>query len=515
MKRLTTVILLLLTGSLFAQAPGDDLFATNQILKVELQFAQTGFWDSLVLNYSSETYMKADVTITDNTGVSTFQDIGIRLKGNSSYGHPGDKKSFKLDFNRYVDSLDYDKLEKLNFNNCFKDPTFMREKIIYDICHNELMPAPRCIYADVYMNGTYWGFYDVVEQIDDDFLNTHFDNSSENLFKAGAAFGAGSYYADLLYYGTDTTAYENRYSLENNSTENDWTDLIKLTDFINNSSDADFADSLQYYFNEPVLMKSLVLDNLFSNLDSYTNSARNYYIYHNPVNGLWEWIKWDCNEAFGSYPAGGGMGGGGVTDMTTLAVDYYALSRPLLERILTIAATRATYDYYYCDMKNKYFTSAYIDAAVNVLDDLIRTAVLADDNKMYTDDQYINNLDENITAGGGPGGGTIYGLKSFVADRNSYLEDVIDCTQIGQSITPVTGFVVSIYPNPTSNLVNLNLDKSDIYQIQLFNLNGRLVLEETINGSTTNFDLQLFPSGMYLLKVSNSTNTIISSVIKN
>lgn len=47
-------------------------------------------------------------------------------------------------------------------------------------------------------------------------------------------------------------------------------------------------------------MKSLVLDNLFSNLDSYTNSARNYYIYHNPVNGLWEWIKWDCNEAFGS-----------------------------------------------------------------------------------------------------------------------------------------------------------------------------------------------------------------------
>ena len=180
MYRLITILLAVCFLPLKAQEPGDDVFATDQILKVELSFSQSGFWDSLVNNYSSETYMKADVTITDLTGVQVLEDIGIRLKGNSSYGHPGDKKSFKIDFNRYVDSLDYDKLEKLNFNNCFKDPTFMREKIMYDLSHDAAVPAPRCIFANVYMNGTYWGFYDVVEQIDDDFLNTHFDNSSEN-----------------------------------------------------------------------------------------------------------------------------------------------------------------------------------------------------------------------------------------------------------------------------------------------------------------------------------------------
>ena len=200
MYRLITILLAVSFLPLKAQEPGDDVFATDQILKVELSFSQSGFWDSLVNNYSSETYMKADVTITDLTGVQVLEDIGIRLKGNSSYGHPGDKKSFKIDFNRYVDSLDYDKLEKLNFNNCFKDPTFMREKIMYDLSHEAGVPAPRCIFANVYMNGTYWGFYDVVEQIDDDFLNTHFDNSSENLFKAGAAFGAGTSAADLMYY---------------------------------------------------------------------------------------------------------------------------------------------------------------------------------------------------------------------------------------------------------------------------------------------------------------------------
>ena len=169
----------------------------------------------------------------------------------------------------------------------------------------------------------------------------------------------------------------------------------------------------------------------------------------------------------------------------------------------------------FCDIKNKYFTDAYIDAPVITLDALIRTAVLADDNKMYTDDQYIDNLDGNITAGGGPGGGTIYGLRSFVAARNSYLDGVVDCTQIGQDISPVSLFSVSVYPNPTTDAININLDTLDNYQIQIYNIDGTLIAEQLINGSNSNFDLQLFPAGMYLVKVSNSTNTIITPVIKN
>jgi hypothetical protein len=498
---------------MYAQGPGDDVFATDQILKVELTFSQAGFWDSLVTNYSTETYMMADVVITDNTGVHSYDEIAIRLKGNSSYGHPGDKKSFKIDFNRYNDTMDYDKMEKLNFNNCFKDPTFIREKLIYDICHNAGIPAPRCVFADVYMNGTYWGFYDVVEQIDDDFLDAHFDNSSENLFKAGAAFGVGTYSADLIHYGNDTTAYENRYSLENNENENDWSDLIALTDFISNSSDVTFADSLQYYFNVPVLMKSLVLDNMFSNLDSYTNSARNYYIYHNPVNGLWEWIKWDCNEAFGSYPAGGGMGGG-VTDMTTLETDYYALSRPLLERIVTIEATRATYDYYYCEMKNTYFSNTYLDPKIDALDDLIREAVLADDNKMYTDAQYTENLENDITAGGGPGGGTIYGLKSFVAERSDYLDGVIDCSDIGQEIGNETFPTVSVFPNPTYDdiLFTTNFDAQGM--AQLFDINGALLQEIQINNTGTTISLRNYQAGVYVLKINTSDAIATTLIVK-
>jgi len=513
MNHLITGLLAFSTFTISAQAPGDDVFGTNQILTVELSFSQTGFWDSLVANYSTETYMKADIAITDLEGIHNYEDIGIRLKGNSSYGHPGEKKSFKIDFNRYVDSMDYDKMEKLNFGNCFKDPTFMREKIVFDLSREAGVPAPRCIFANVYMNGTFWGFYDVVEQIDDDFLNTQFDNSSENLFKAGAAFDIGTYAADLMYYGNDTASYEARYSLENNATENDWTDLIKLTNFINNASDAIFSDSLQYYFNLPTLMKSLATDNLFANLDAYTNSARNYYIYHNPVNGLWEWIKWDCNEAFGSY-SGGGMGGGGITDMTNLEIDYYAIARPLLERIVTITATRESYDYYYCVMKNNYFTSTYIDAKVDELYTLIQAAVYADDNKMYTTEQFDLNVEENITTGGGPGGGTVYGLKSFVSERNVYLEDIIDCTDVGQTVNEQLPSALLVYPNPADDIIYIQHNYTADVVIQIYNMNGVVVATTNGQNINTQFDISALPSGIYIVKISNKSESSICRFVK-
>lgn len=503
MNRFITILLTIFSLSVHAQEPGDDVFGTNQILTVELSFDQPAFWDSLVLNYSTETYMMADVTITDLSGVSSFENIGVRLKGNSSYGHPGEKKSFKIDFNRYVDSLEYDKIEKLNFGNCFKDPTFMREKILFDLSIAAGVPAPRCIYANVYMNGTFWGFYDVVEQIDDDFLNTHFDNSSENLFKAGAAFGVGTYAADLMHYGTDTAAYEARYSLENNSTENNWTDLIKLTNFIDNSTDTEFADSLAYYFNVPVLMKSLATDNIFANLDSYTNSARNYYIYHNPINGLWEWIKWDCNEAFGSYS--GGMGGGGITDMTTLETDYFVMSRPLLERIVSIAATRETYDYYYCVIKNNYFTSTYINAKVDELYSLIQASVYADNNKMYTDEQFDLNLEENITAGGGPGGGIIYGLKSFVTERNNYLEDIIDCSEIGQPVIEHSKNSLIVYPNPADEIIYIQHSYQENVIIEIFNMNGICIAKMEGKNESGMIAISDWASGMYIVRITSGS----------
>ena len=267
-----------------AQTEGNNVFGTDQILQVDLTFDNDGFWNELMVEYDGEqNYIPAGITITSLDGVAQFDSVGIRLKGNSSMSHPGDKKPFKVDLNRFISGQAYDLLKKLNFNNGFKDPTFVREKIFYDVCEAAGILAPRANFAQVTFNGEPWGFYTVVEQIDDQFLDRSISDDDGMLFKAGSNFGQGSNEASLVYQGPTQTDYGDAYELKMNDQGN-WSDFIEFIEFINTSSDADFESLLGTHLDLQPYLRSVALDNLFANLDSYTLSARNYYLYqkHHP-----------------------------------------------------------------------------------------------------------------------------------------------------------------------------------------------------------------------------------------
>ena len=110
------------------------------------------------------------------------------------------------------------------------------------------------------------------------------------------------------------------------------------------------------------------MDNLFANLDSYTLSARNYYLYQNTTLGRWQWIKWDCNETFGSYA----MGVPG--DMTELGVEFDGgnYDRPLLERILANENLKNAYLAEMCELRELYFNSEYLDPRLDAIQALIQ-----------------------------------------------------------------------------------------------------------------------------------------------
>ena len=188
-KLLFLIPSLFFIGNIFSQIEGANLFSTDQVVSIELDFPQNDFWQQLEYNYENmdvngSVYIPANLTLTDATGAYTFDSVGVRLKGNSSGMHPGDKKSFKIDFNKYISGQNYDGLKKLNFSNGFKDPTFMREKLFFDLCRERGVPAPRANYATVKYNGEAWGFYTMIEQIDDQFLDWRIGDDDGNLFKA-------------------------------------------------------------------------------------------------------------------------------------------------------------------------------------------------------------------------------------------------------------------------------------------------------------------------------------------
>jgi hypothetical protein len=496
MKFCSLVIAFLFTVNMQGQIAGANLFGTNQVITVKLNFNQPAFWDSLVANYSSETNMVcASLEITDNQGMHSFSNINIRLKGNSSYGHPGNKKSFKIDLNDNVPGQNYDGLKKLNFNNCFKDPTFMREKVFFELSNLLGAPAPRVNYANVYMNNIFWGFYGLVEQVDDQFLDWAILDDNGNLFKAGDNFGGGSNAADLMNYGTNPSAYYNRYELKTNETVNDWTDLVELIQFITTSSAQTFAGEFGNKINKTPYLRSLALDVLFSNLDSYLNSARNYYIYHNLTTSKWEWIKWDGNEAFGVYNGGPGTG-----NLEQLAINYVAASRPLISNVFNNPILYEDYKNELCFILKNYFTNAYLDPKINDLKALISAHVYADNGKMYSNAQFDQNIEQNITGGGGPGGGTIYGLKSFIANRNAYISNQLSCD--GTLVEEVeNGHENLAYPNPFDNFIQL---PQEIESFSLMDATGRKLISNSKPLTNAAIQLGFLPSGVYIFEsVSN------------
>ena len=164
-------------------------------------------------------------------------------------------------------------MKKLNFNNGFKDPTFVREKIFYDVCEAAGILSPRATFAEVTFNGTPWGFYTVVEQIDDQFLDRSIGDDEGHLFKAGSNFGGGDDEASLVYLGSDTALYENAYDLKQTES-NGWEDLIDFIEFINNASDQDFETQLQDHLDITPYLQSAALDNAFNHIGIDTLPAR-------------------------------------------------------------------------------------------------------------------------------------------------------------------------------------------------------------------------------------------------
>ncbi len=485
-----------------AQIEGEALFGEPQIVTIELGFGEVDFWGQLVENYEADEneYIPADLFITDNTGTTVIPLVGVRLKGNSSYNHPGDKKAFKIDLNEYVVGQNYDGLKKINFSNCFKDPTFIREKLYTDLCQEAGVPAPRANYANVYFNGEFWGFYTMVEQIDDQFLDWRILDDGGNLFKAGDNFDSSEGAADLMYYGDDQSSYLNRYELKSNETTNDWSDLIEFISFLNTASPAEYAAEIDNRLETTEYFRSAAMDNIFGNLDTYTLSARNYYFYHNQTTGKWEWIKWDSNECFGLYGGGGGPGGpgGGGVDMETLDYDYHADDRPLLERIFLSSELTDQYLTEYCQVIDELLNPETLFPKIDALRDFIQADVYADDNKMYDNADFDTNIESDLAGGPGPGGGGAPGLKSFAQARYDYLSEEIDCSLYTSVEEVAAETLLALSPNPAQDQFQLQSEEL-IDEILITNVLGQECLRLSIGASSSQIDASVLAPGIYQL----------------
>jgi len=76
---------------------------------------------------------------------------------------------------------------------------------------------------------------------------------------------------------------------------------------------------------------------------------------------------------------------------------------------------------------------------------------------------------------------------------------------------------VSVFPNPTSNKVTIAYQSSEIPQntiLNVYNIQGQLMLQQTIEQKTTEIDMNSLPKGVYLLKVSSDNSVTVRRIVK-
>lgn len=298
MKKYLIIICLFLCSYTFSFAQnGQQFFDNEQLHTIELFFPEVDFWDSLVIKYFEDRSFSGSDIVPMSSAIKIdgqlLDTVGVRLKGKSAFSNsPEFKKPFKIDLNEYDTLQTYDGLKKFNLHNGACDPSFIRDLLSFDL-HRQLgLKVPRVAHCKLYINDQYWGVYAMIEQIDKTFLEQNFSNKKGNLYKNNS-------FSDLHWEGADKAIYKETFELKTNREEDQWDTLIEFLDVLNNTPDSLFEETIQEVFDVDSYLKTMAVDVVINNWDSYLRGGRNWYLYHNPATDLIEWIPWDYNLAWG------------------------------------------------------------------------------------------------------------------------------------------------------------------------------------------------------------------------
>lgn len=339
----------------------------------------------------------------------TFDSCGVEFKGNSSfYNSTGCKKPMNISFNEFIKGQKFYGMSRINLNNAFNDPTFLREKLFFDFCREQGVPAPRSTFAAVFVNNSYLGLYCVCEQVNNAFLTSWFGSSEGNLYK-------GDPKGNLARKQDNWKAYSRDYEMKNHRKKNDGSDLVRLIRIIGQCGLPGMRDSLEAVFDVELFLKYRAICMLFGNLDSYVYSGHNYYLYHDPADGRFRFIAWDANEAFGLFQMGLNMHG--IEQMSIFYIPSPAGRLPLLGCLDADSLYRFAYKALVKEMMVNGFTAERLLRKTDSLSAMIRPWVEADTNKMLSTASFDDNRNHAVINYNYPNGKMIPGLKSFILRR--------------------------------------------------------------------------------------------------
>ncbi|MBP1580080.1 MAG: CotH kinase family protein [Oscillospiraceae bacterium] len=397
------------------------LFDHSRIISVNI-IMDPDDWQDMLDNAASEEYYKCDAVVNG----TAFYNVGIRPKGNTSLSSivndpTTDRYSFKLEFDKYVEGQTCFGLDKLVLNNNYADATNMKEAIAYDMFAYLGTDSSLYNYAQISVNGDYWGVYLAIEAVEDSFLLRNYGLKSGDLYKpdsmqmdgggknndkggnftppdnaedftpperpdgdsndnngdSGGGFGGfgSSGGCDLNYTDDDLDSYSEIWDAE--VTDSSKASHKRVVAALKAAAEGtDLEDCLDI----DNLLKYMAAHTFAVNLDSLSgNMAHNYYLYES--SGVINLIPWDYNLSFGGMNSSD-------SDAVNYAIDSPFSGTQFFDKILENEEYLAKYHEYLRILSKEYVQGGVFQQTYERIRSQIDELVSTDPNAFYTYDEY-------------------------------------------------------------------------------------------------------------------------------
>jgi spore coat protein CotH len=285
------------------------VFDTSIVHEISIEVDPDDFQEAVAsyLDSGDKEWIEATVTIDG----ATYEQVGIRLKGNSSLrGLSADSDPETLPwlirFDKYVDGQTHEGYADLviRSNN---SATALNEAVALDLLDAAGLASQQAVFTGLSVNGSEEVLRLVIEHPDDVWMAATLDADGA-LYKAEST-------GDYSYRGDDPDAYDEVFDQEAGKDNADLAPLTEFLDFINNADDATFEAELADHLDVEAFADYLAMMDLVDNFDDIDGPGNNSYLYYDTDIGMFTVVPWDMNLAFGAVPGGGGaVPGQGSTD---------------------------------------------------------------------------------------------------------------------------------------------------------------------------------------------------------
>ncbi len=424
----------------------DYIFDDTALPTITLELT-TEQWNQLLTNFDNDPHNEdcvvADFTFNKNGTIHQLENIGLRLRGNTSrvrpegsYGQAHNPNNpdwhhchFGFRFEKFTDDENLlSGTDRFNLRWAHEDPTYVHEVYSYDLLRRfGVYTTLKSSYCRLEIKITednstaYYGIYEMFEAADDQYFDDRedaglFAGDKGYLWKMGWGSGVGAFLTadqanpDLMGY-EDIGNFTYDYKSKKKNFEAARTQLVQFISDLNSKTGTEFEQWAEDNINIDLLLRAYAVTVAVGQWDGYWGNGNNFYLYFDE-DGVCDYIPYDFDNALGTTSSGI-VGNPGTQD----PLNWGSNDRPLITKVLAVERWRNQYKEYLLELaspENDYLDADKSKARIERWHSLIRDHVANDtgEDEQIKDQpaswSSIRNYrlisgDENGTTNGGDG----------------------------------------------------------------------------------------------------------------